>query len=331
MNARLPDVALTGRAAAAGPLHWVGMQHIDLPIRLDEPGVLYPVQALANVDVDLPDPQIKGIHMSRLYRLLDAFAAQQLVNPASVSGLLRDMVDSHADCQSTRARLSLSFDLLCRRDALVTPRLAGWKAYPTRLNAIWDAGALRLEASVTVTYSSTCPCSAALSRQVVRDAFVDQFKATSALNVDAVAAWLSDHATLATPHSQRSYAEVRVRIPDTSKAFGFLALIDKVEAALGTPVQTAVKRAEEQAFARLNGSNAMYVEDAARKIQEVLVGQFPEASVQVRHLESLHSHDAVAHALVARNNNSQEQATSKRKTSRDESAINIHQEIGELT
>ena len=37
-----------------------------------------------------------------------------------------------------------------------------------------------------------------------------------------------------------------------------------MEAALGTPVQTAVKREDEQAFARLNGRNLMFCEDAPR-------------------------------------------------------------------
>ncbi len=71
-------------------------------------------------------------------------------------------------------------------------------------------------------------------------------------------------------------------------------MIDRVEDALGTPVQTAVKRADEQAFARLNGQNLMYVEDAARKIQQSLGNAFPQSSVSVRHVESLHPHDAVA-------------------------------------
>jgi GTP cyclohydrolase I len=299
MNARLPDVALTERAVTAGPLNWVGMQHIDLPIRLDEPGVRHPVHARVQAEVDLPDPHIKGIHMSRLYRLLDEFAEHQVLSPASLGLLLQQMVGSHADCRSTRARVSFFFDLLCRRPALVTPDLAGWKAYPVRLDAVWQRGVLQLDAQVTVTYSSTCPCSAALARQVVRDAFVERFGEQAELSADEVAAWLSEHATVATPHSQRSQAEVGVRVPATNQGLGLLALVDRVESALGTPVQTAVKRADEQAFARLNGAHPMYVEDAARKVRAALVGHYPRASVQVRHQESLHPHDAIAHALVA--------------------------------
>ncbi|MPN25599.1 hypothetical protein SDC9_173011 [bioreactor metagenome] len=107
-----------------------------------------------------------------------------------------------------------------------------------------------------------------------------------------VADWLHRHATLATPHSQRSEAQVTVDVSE-GKTLGLLALIDCIEQAVGTPVQTAVKRADEQAFAALNGQNLMFVEDAARRIEAALSG-YVLPSVHVRHLESLHPHDAVA-------------------------------------
>ena len=59
-------------------------------------------------------------------------------------------------------------------------------------------------------------------------------------------------------------------------------------------MQTAVKRADEQAFARLNGQNLMYVEDAARRLQQALAGRFDAYCVRVTHRESLHAHDAMA-------------------------------------
>ena len=75
-----------------------------------------------------------------------------------------------------------------------------------------------------------------------------------------------------------------------------LALIECIEQALGTPVQTAVKRADEQAFAALNGQNLMFVEDAARRIKASLQG-YEHPEIFVRHLESLHPHDAVAWSI----------------------------------
>ncbi len=68
------------------------------------------------------------------------------------------------------------------------------------------------------------------------------------------------------------------------------------EQALGTAVQTAVKRADEQAFALANGQNLMFCEDAARRLHSALLLQ-PELSafqLRVVHAESLHAHDAVA-------------------------------------
>jgi GTP cyclohydrolase I len=59
-------------------------------------------------------------------------------------------------------------------------------------------------------------------------------------------------------------------------------------------VQTAVKRVDEQAFARLNGENLMYVEDAVRRLQSALHPRFSAVNIQVIHRESLHQHDAIA-------------------------------------
>jgi len=295
MNSPLPDVASSEISQALLPLDWVGMQGIDIPLMLDEPGLDAPVHARGDLHVNLPVPQIKGIHMSRLYTLLDRFAEHHAVTPASLAALLELMVSSHADCHSTQARLRLGFELLCKRPALISQGLSGWKSYPVVIEAQWQQGRLALDVSVDVTYSSTCPCSAALSRQLLEQAFLAHFGARPVVSAE-VAAWLRQNGSHATPHSQRSVARVQVRIDQDSERLGLLNLIDGVEDALGTPVQTAVKRADEQAFARLNGQNLMYVEDAARKIQQALAEHFPRSSVAVRHLESLHPHDAVAFA-----------------------------------
>ncbi|WP_440814617.1 GTP cyclohydrolase FolE2 [Pseudomonas syringae] len=294
MNNPLPDVALTEVSSALVSLDWVGMQGVEVPLMLCEPGATHPVHAYANLQVDLADPGVKGIHMSRLYRLLDGFAEHQVLTPDTLSALLEAMVESHVDCHSSAARITLAFNLLCRRPALVTEGLSGWKSYPVTLAATWRAGRLCLDVAADITYSSTCPCSAALSRQLLEEAFAARFGRQSFVDPMQVAAWLRDNASHATPHSQRSVATVQVRVAEHASELGLMALIDAVEQALGTPVQTAVKRADEQAFARLNGQNLMYVEDAARKIQQALEGRYAASSVSVRHFESLHPHDAAA-------------------------------------
>lgn len=96
------------------------------------------------------------------------------------------------------------------------------------------------------------------------------------------------------PASRCSVAQVEVGLAASAPGFGLVALIDAIEAALATPVQTAVKRADEQAFAQLNGSNLMFVEDAVRRVRAALANRHPDAAVRVEHQESLHPHDAVA-------------------------------------
>ena len=73
-------------------------------------------------------------------------------------------------------------------------------------------------------------------------------------------------------------------------------LIDQVEETLGTAVQAAVKREDEQEFAALNGANLMFCEDAARRICSLLDEDkgFRDYRIEVRHMESLYPHDAVA-------------------------------------
>ncbi|NWO06243.1 MAG: GTP cyclohydrolase I FolE2 [Alteromonadaceae bacterium] len=290
----LPDVASHETSKIRAPLQWVGMSRIDLPIQVREPGCPRAVHAVVDAQVNLPAVTVKGIHMSRLYLMLDGLSQLDSVGPADLRELLKQMVESHRDCDTDGARVVMDFRLLARRAALRSPELAGWKAYPVQLEATLNRNAFSLNASVQVEYSSTCPCSAALSRQLVVEAFRKSFPDGAGLTTQDVATWLKQNATLATPHSQRSEASVSVKIPDSADEFGLMTLIDQIEKVLATPVQTAVKRADEQAFAWLNGQNLMYVEDAARRIQSALSGTYGNLQAHVRHLESLHSHDAVA-------------------------------------
>ena len=94
---------------------------------------------------------------------------------------------------------------------------------------------------------------------------------------------------------QRSIARLLVKLRDGLVDFPITDLIDDVEATLKTPVQTAVKREDEQEFARLNGQNLMFIEDSGRKLKALLQedGRLSDFWVRIEHHESLHAHDAV--------------------------------------
>ena len=66
--------------------------------------------------------------------------------------------------------------------------------------------------------------------------------------------------------------------------------------ALQTETQVMVRRPDEQAFAELNGAHVKFVEDAARLLHREFSsdGRVRDFQIICSHLESLHSHDAVA-------------------------------------
>jgi GTP cyclohydrolase I len=132
---------------------------------------------------------------------------------------------------------------------------------------------------------------------LIQEQFERDFPASGTVDRDAVLQWLgTEEGICATPHSQRSEADVRVRLVPSFAQFPILDFIDAIEGALKTPVQTAVKRVDEQAFAKLNGANLMFCEDAARRMQLALDADARIADfwVKASHFESLHPHDAVA-------------------------------------
>jgi len=291
----LPDVSVTDKAQVTGGLASVGMNGIDLPITLaglnDHPCV----SARVSATVDLPDPDIKGIHMSRLYQRLLPLSEGETLTPEALERLLADMISSHESCASTAAEAVFSFDALMKKNAIKTLEAYGWSHYPVEIRARMHNSKVDIRMKVGVGYSSTCPCSAALARQLIAEQFLNDFTdSTTNLSAATVADWLKQNATYATPHSQRSRADVEVTVSPQRTDFGLTALIAQIENALQTPLQTAVKRIDEQAFARLNGNNLMFVEDAARRLSSALSEHYSGLKVNVSHFESLHPHDAVA-------------------------------------
>lgn len=297
MHASMPDIAHSAEALETGRLDWVGMGNIELPILFETKGIS-PCTVSAKVDafVSLDDEQAKGIHMSRLYLALDELSSIATLTPSSISQLLDTFIASH-DGLSRSAKVEFSFELLLRRKSLLSGK-QGWKGYPVKIQAQILNGKRTIELNVDVTYSSTCPCSAALARQLIQRAFDDKFAGLPLQHQD-VLAWLgTTDGIVATPHSQRSVANLKVELCDKSQNFDVIALIDKVEETLKTPVQAAVKREDEQEFARLNGQNLMFCEDAARKLKALLtLLDYRDFAIRINHYESLHAHDAVAIAV----------------------------------
>lgn len=293
--ASLPDVA-HDPVALARPLDWVGMDNIALPVRIaTDDGAGLQVAASVDVAVDLRDPGARGIHMSRLYLGLQQAFATDAITPGGLRKVLQGFIESQRGL-STAARLAVRYQHLLNRRALASEH-SGWKQYPVEIEATLRDGHLKVALSLAVEYSSTCPASAALSRQVNAERFAEDFAEARPLSTEVVRDWLaSERGLAATPHAQRSRAQVRVELKPAFDELPVAALVDLLEAALGTPVQTAVKREDEQAFAELNAANLMFCEDAARRVAAALSSdpRVDRFGATVSHYESLHPHDAVA-------------------------------------
>jgi len=292
----MPDIANDVSPAVAGKLEWVGMNDIEMPVRIeDDLGNLIQSTARVTAYVNLMDPDVRGIHMSRLYLHLDQAFQERPLTPATLRQMLRAFLDSHEGL-SDRALVRVDFDYVIRRKALKSDNV-GWRRYPVSMIGILEGQEFSLEMGLEILYSSTCPCSAALARQLIQEQFSKDFDSSAEIDFAKVHEWLgTEEGILATPHSQRSAAELRVRLTPTFQMFPIIELIDEVENSLKTPVQATVKREDEQAFALLNGRNLMFCEDAGRRIQIALNDddRILDFWARCTHYESLHPHNAVS-------------------------------------
>jgi GTP cyclohydrolase I len=270
-------------------LTWVGMEKIQMPIRVQGQVLSASIDAKVNLK-----PGTRGIHMSRLYTLLSENLGHQNFDWNLADHLTKAFIESQGQL-SNAAKLDLRFQLPLQRKALKS-ELKGWRLYPVEIQVIRVNETMTRKITVEVLYSSTCPASTALSRELWKQDLKAQFT-DETFTHENVGQWLDQHGGMpGTPHAQRSRAIVQVEITDSGFHFGPEQLIDGLEEVLQTAVQTAVKRIDEQEFARLNGQNTMFCEDAARKVQAWLDGfDFVRGyHATFEHQESLHAHNAVA-------------------------------------
>ena len=289
---QLPDVTSDSKPEISLPLQWVGMEKIAVPIKA---GFLSqePLNIIAKVDVftSLDSVSAKGIHMSRLHGVINQLSNIEC-NQQIVERLLDEIVSSQSGI-SSQAKITLAFDVPLKKPALLSGE-TGYQAYPVKIHAEKRKSGFHVDLEMTIPYSSTCPCSASLARQLQAEA-IEKIFPDKTVDKKSLMEWLQSPAgSIATPHSQRSYAYLKLSIGNEQWP-RLDDLIVALEQVIGTPVQTAVKRADEQEFARLNATNLMFCEDAARRIKHYLESiKFVKAYwFKIEHQESLHAHNAV--------------------------------------
>lgn len=248
------------------PIQQVGISNFKLPLSfLQKNNKTLVLETNVDGYVSL-DAGKKGINMSRIMRVFYEFQHDTF----SADTLKKVLLAYKEKLDSKESFLKLSYSLPLIVDSLRSG-LQGYQYYNVAMEGHLDENNVFTHIShVEFIYSSACPCSYELAEH-----------ARQTRGVAAI------------PHSQRSVANVSVRLRHPMFAED---LIQLCRDALKTETQVMVKREDEQAFAELNGAYQKFVEDAARLLYDELDSQEAIADFVVRcaHLESLHSHDAVS-------------------------------------
>lgn len=275
------------------PLDWVGMGTISSSVRMENAELMLPVKINAFVNL-ISDA--RGIHMSRIYNELQEFSQHQTFSFSSLKELANNVLKSQGAI-SDAVKLEFDFQIPVKQKTLKS-KLEYQKDYPLKLQYLKTITGDFITITFKIDYSSTCPQSAALSHEVI----LRELNSRNWKSSEELLSYIKDQGLIATPHAQRSVLDFEVTwnletLNLQNPFLNFLQeMIFNIENVLGTPTQGVVKRVDEQEFAVLNAQNLMFCEDAARKVKAFLKQRSDLFSFKgrVTHIESLHSHDAVA-------------------------------------
>jgi len=275
---QLPDPQIDPILVGAKiPIRKVGIAPVDLPIVVKRrDGTTQILQARASLYCSLDSPEAKGLNLSRLYLIMHDTVKDHLTIDG-IQQALKTLADKQ---QSSNAYCKLRFKYPWFQNSLRSTdtngnKLRGHITYDTEIEGRYHNGQYKFFLTIKYIYSSTCPCSFEL-------AYDARTKRQAAANA----------------HSQRSILTVTVQF-DPSNIVWIEDLVELCREIIPTEVQVVVKRADEQAFAELNGSNLLFSEDACRLMYQGLDKWFDSKRISdfvivVEHLESLHPWEAVA-------------------------------------
>jgi GTP cyclohydrolase I len=274
MTKELPDIQHTAKPEHRIYIHQVGVQNVKVPFRLDSRyGGSHELVANVTMTTDLGADK-KGISMSKLLRTLSDYLDKPLK-----SKLIKQILEEFqkaVETDSKESQLKFEFQLPIHKRAPKSGLI-----FPQYYNCSFE-GRLTPKnftffEKVIVQYGSYCPCSCSLCEH------------------------LKEQGINGYPHAQRAFAEVIVKVIDTSLDTTPLIvwledIIDVVENSVKTGTFPLLRRVDEQEVARLAAENPMFVEDSIRRIANGLnnMGSFYDWIVKCTHQESIHTSDAIA-------------------------------------
>ncbi|MCZ4100779.1 GTP cyclohydrolase I FolE2 [Streptomyces sp. H39-C1] len=231
-------------------------------------GLRYPVyfedghlrqEGIADVEVTVRlQHDRRGTHMSRMVALTHEHL--QRFDPRNLPHILKigaDLLDAPALTVTVAMPVSTT---------VVAPASGAEsrQVHDVRVEGRWDNGATTVITSVTSDVTSLCPCSKAISEYGA--------------------------------HNQRSRVTLAVTgHGDTPYPLPVYDAVHLLERCASAPVVPLVKRPDERVLTMQAYDHPVFVEDMARDLSLVCRDRGLVHSVSIRNLESIHSHDAVAH------------------------------------
>ena len=245
----------------------VGISKLDFPLNIGEQDAQN-VKASITAHVSLDNPEVKGINMSRLVKIIYEKASDHCTY-----GTLLDILNTYKErLPAKNAYIELGFDFLLKKRALREEHV-NFIYYPVTIKVENENGIERMWLELTYTYSSACPCSKELAEY-----------STQVLNVPAIS------------HSQRSVAKIQVEL-DVNNPLKIAELVELARTAQPTELLPGVvTRVSEFSFAQLVAStdSVGFVEDVLRRFYAVLSqeSRIKDFTVSVDHQESLNQNHA---------------------------------------
>jgi GTP cyclohydrolase I len=234
----------------------VGISGLRYPVSFDDDRLTQSGIADFEVTVELPADR-RGTHMSRMVQAVQTNF--QTVNPHAFPALLKATVDL---LEVKVAAVSLMMPLAVRVRAPSSGQ-EGCQVHDLHLRGRHCADAFLLETTVSSDVTTLCPCSKAIS----------------------------DYGA----HNQRTRVSLTIcGDGDTPYPLDVSTMIDLIRENCSHPVFPVVKRSDERALTMAAYDNPMFVEDLIRQLSLKCRAQNITHRVELRTLESIHSHDAVA-------------------------------------
>jgi len=277
MSVDLPDVQETHKPAVNIMINQAGVENLKLPFSLAlSPGTGKYCNLVADVTITTDvHKDKKGISMSRLLLTLNKHLHLPL-NRNLVKYIMKDIIK---EVESENCYIKFEFDLPVEKKSPLTDHIFPIY-YKCSFAGKMTNKTFRFFQGVTVQYSSYCPCSAELSKDLENKG--------------------GNHGY---PHAQRSFANILAemetdedKVKDVIDYIWLEDIIGMVNHVLKTQPYPIIKRPDEQEIARIASENPMFVEDAIRYLSERMdeFKYIKDWIIKCSHEESIHTHDAIA-------------------------------------